>query len=187
MRGLELKVMIVSDTHDNLLIIDRLTSYASKLDVGLLLHLGDYVSPFTLRKILNTNIRFLGIFGNNDGDKVLMLKVLGTSGELYEPPVEVNIDSLKVLMIHGYGSKELTERFVNSLALSNYYDLIMYGHTHSPKVEKVGRTVILNPGALSGYLTELPTLALLNTDEFRLSIIDALSNSVVREFNFKIV
>lgn len=182
-----MRIMVISDTHDNLSIIDRLTSYASKLDVGLLLHLGDYVSPFTLRKILSTNIRFLGIFGNNDGDKVLMLKVLGSSGELYEPPVEVNVDSLRVLMMHGYGSKELTERFVGSLALSNYYDIVMYGHTHSSRVEKVGKTVILNPGALSGYLTELPTLALLNTDEFKLSIIDILSNSVIREFNFKIV
>lgn len=178
-----MRVVVVSDTHDNLLTIDKLGSYISKKqDIDLILHLGDYVSPFTLKKLLDLNVKLIGIFGNNDGDKISMLKVLGSLGELHEPPLELSVDYLKALMIHGYRSKELTEKLVNSLALSNYYDLIMFGHTHIPKIGKVGNTVILNPGALSGYLTNTPTLAIINTEEFNLLVIDVQSNVVVDSF-----
>ncbi len=181
-----MRIVIISDTHDNLSAVDKLSTYLSKLDAELMVHLGDYVSPFTLRKLLTTNVRFLGIFGNNDGDKVLMLKVLGASGEIHEPPTEVNIDGLRVLMMHGYGSRELTERFAHSLALSQHYDLIMFGHTHTPKIERVGNSVLLNPGALSGYLTEAPTLAFINTEEFELSLINANSGTVLMRSSFKV-
>ncbi|MCS7107988.1 MAG: metallophosphoesterase [Sulfolobales archaeon] len=184
-----MRVIIISDTHDNISLLDKLDTYITRLRIETLFHLGDYVSPFTLRKLLSilekSNVDFLGIFGNNDGDKVLMLKTLGNSGKLFEPPAEADIDYLKVLVLHGFGPKDLTDRFVNSLALSRYYDLIIYGHTHTPRIDRIDGTVVLNPGAFSGYLTESPTLAFLDTDERSLAIIDLHLSTVTKELIFK--
>lgn len=162
--------------------------YVSKLDIETLIHLGDYVSPFTLKNLLKvlekSSIKFLGIFGNNDGDKVLMMKTVTNLGQLSEPPVEIEIDRMKALILHGFGPKELTDRFVNSLALSGHYELIMYGHTHTPRAEIINNALVINPGAFSGYLAESPTLALLNTEERDLAIIDIQLNTIIKKLDW---
>ncbi len=178
--ALIMHIIVISDTHDNLAMIDRSSSLIFKLDPEMIIHLGDYVSPFTLRKILDLGIKFLGVFGNNDGDKLLLKFTLGGRGELHEPPYELSIDGLKFLLIHGFGSRELTNKLVNSIASGGEYDLLLYGHTHIPRLEKVGNTVILNPGTLSGYLSELPTLAYIDTRELIPRILNALTGDQIK-------
>lgn len=176
-----MRIIVISDTHDNLAMIDRSSSLILKLNPDMIIHLGDYVSPFTLRKILDLGIKFLGIFGNNDGDKLLLKSVLGGLGELHEPPYELSINGLKSLLTHGFGGRELTNRLVDSIALGGKYYLLLYGHTHIPRLEKVGDTIVLNPGTLSGYLSEFATLAYIDTKELKFKILNALTGSLIKQ------
>jgi len=180
-----LKVVIVSDSHDNLLNVGKFAAYVTSIGVDLIIHLGDYVSPFTLKKFLSLNVRLLGVFGNNDGDKLLLLKSLGDIGVIYDAPLETDIDGFKTLLLHGFGSRELTEKVVRYLANSSGYDLILYGHTHTYNVEKYGSTVVVNPGTLSGYLAEYPTIAVFDTKDLSISIIDIDSHKVIKNIILK--
>lgn len=176
-----MKLLIVSDTHDNLSMIDLLSSYLKKLAPDLLIHLGDYVSPFTLRRFTSFNIRLLGVFGNNDGDKTLIIKGLNALGEIYDQPYEVDIDGIKMLLLHGFGSRNLTDKLVNYVALGGDYNLILYGHTHIPRLELVGNTLVLNPGTLAGYLSDRPTLAFIDTDKSLALILDLIGGNVLKD------
>lgn len=162
--------------------VDLLSSYLEKLAPDLLIHLGDYTSPFTLRKLTSFNIRLLGVFGNNDGDKALIIKSLGALGEIYDQPYEVSVDGVKMLLLHGFGSRDLTDKLVNYIALGGDYNLILYGHTHIHRLELVGNTLIVNPGTLAGYLSDRPTLAFIDTDKSLILILDLINGNVLKSF-----
>ena len=73
--------------------------------VGLVLHVGDYCSPFALAPFRDVNMALAGVFGRNDGDRE-GLKAAASSGlgaELYESPHSVELDGKRVLLIHDLG------------------------------------------------------------------------------------
>jgi len=49
----------------------------------LVLHAGDFVSPFTALEFKNLNCPLKGVFGNNDGDKLYLQEKFKGIGELY--------------------------------------------------------------------------------------------------------
>jgi putative phosphoesterase len=51
------------------------------------------------------------------------------------------------------------------------YDVIIYGHVHEAKAYKKGRTLIINPGEVCGYLTGKPSIAVLDTKSMEARII----------------
>lgn len=179
-----MKLLIISDTHDNLAVIDRLGRVVSDFKPDLMIHLGDYISAFTLRKLLSLGIRLVGVFGNNDGDKILLLTTLSNLGEVHEQPFELKLgDGLSMLLIHGFGDRNTTEVMVKSLAMSGRYDVILYGHTHQVRVEAVNNVILLNPGALSGYLTDKSTAAVFDVGKMKIKLIDVTSGEV-SEYDF---
>jgi hypothetical protein len=52
---------------------------------------------------------------------------------------------------------------LNSIIDSGYFDAVIHGHSHNKGVERKGKTLIINPGELCGYLTGKSTIALLDT------------------------
>lgn len=159
-----LKVFVISDTHDRLSTIRKFLSILEPGE-GFLVHLGDVVSPFTLRTLVDglpAGYKLEVVLGNNDGDVLLLSKV---AREVVDQPDELELCDLRVLAFHGFKTAEFTERVAESLACGGYYDIIMYGHTHRPRLDRKCRSYMLNPGALSGYLSELSTYAVLDCRE----------------------
>lgn len=164
---------IMSDSHDNMAKIDAALNLFSGHGVRMIIHLGDYIAPFSLARILRSGIRFVGIIGNNDGEKLGLKEIAMKSGqELYEPPFETEIGGKRVLMIHGYGSKDRTRAIVDSIAKSGNYDLILYGHTHEPDIRIERKTMIINPGEVYGLITGKATVAVLNMDKMEIKVIE---------------
>ncbi len=171
------KALVVSDTHDN---IKRLTDYLESLDtsgrgIRWLIHLGDIVSPFTLRRLARAaagkGLSVIAVFGNNCGEKLGLLRVAGESGvSLGEPPRTVELDGRRVLLVHGFGSKENTLEIINALAVSNKWDAILYGHTHEADLRVANGTLILNPGDAGGNL-EKPSIAVLDLEKLEAEIV----------------
>jgi uncharacterized protein len=52
---------------------------------------------------------------------------------------------------------------LNALADSGYFDAIVHGHSHLKGIQTRGKTLMINPGEVCGYLTGRCTLALLDT------------------------
>ena len=65
---------IISDTHDNLPMIEKAVKKLNEENVALVLHAGDYVSPFVIPKLKALNAKLIGVFGNNDGDHEFLKK-----------------------------------------------------------------------------------------------------------------
>ncbi len=150
-----MKICVISDTHDNLYAVD---GFAEKVrgKVELILHAGDIVAPFVVKSLKKANCKVIAVYGNNDGDKLLLKKKFEESGfEIHPPPHIFEIGGKKVLLMH-------FPDFVEEIAHSGEFDLIIYGHTHKVDVRKIGNTLILNPGELGGWLSGKNTYCLLD-------------------------
>lgn len=151
---------LISDTHDNLPMVDRAVKRLNEENVELVLHAGDYVAGFVVPRFKDLKARLVGVFGNNDGDHELLKKRFGENErlELRGNFAEVTADGLKIALLHG-GDIELLEALINRES----FDFLVYGHTHVAEIRRKGGTLVVNPGEVCGYLTGKSTLALLDT------------------------
>jgi putative phosphoesterase len=165
-----MKIGIISDTHDNLPQIKKAVEIFNREKVELVLHAGDFVSPFIFLEFKNLNCPLKGVFGNNDGDKLYLREKFKGIGELYPAPYSAKINNKNIIMLH-------KEKLIDALAESQKYDVIIYGHTHRTDLRKIGKTLIINPGECGGWLTGKSTIALLDLKTLEAKIID-LADSV---------
>jgi putative phosphoesterase len=54
-------------------------------------------------------------------------------------------------------------RGVDAVAAAGEHDLVVYGHTHEREERAVGRTRIVNPGEVCGWLGGVPSFATYET------------------------
>ncbi|MGQ9551798.1 MAG: metallophosphoesterase [Candidatus Bathycorpusculaceae bacterium] len=160
-------VGLISDTHDNLPMVEKTIEKLNDERVKLVLHAGDYIAPFVIPKFRELNAKLIGVFGNNDGDRELLKKRFGENESLDMRGnfAEVAVDGLKIALLHG-SETELLKALINSES----FDVVVYGHTHKAEVYKKGKTLIVNPGEVCGYLTGKSTIALLDTDKLEAKI-----------------
>ena len=60
---------------------------------------------------------------------------------------------------------------VAAYAASGKYNVIVFGHTHKPAVQREGKTLLLNPGETGGWLTGKGTVALLDLERLEAEIV----------------
>ncbi|MEB3788900.1 MAG: metallophosphoesterase [Desulfurococcales archaeon] len=167
-------VGVISDTHDNISNTRKAAKIFKDAGVDIVLHLGDIVAPFTLMALAEVleGIRVVGIYGNNCGEKLGLQRVAqGLGVELYEPPHELMISGKRILMVHGYGSPDMTKSIVYSIARGGEWDIILYGHTHMRDKQIVEGKLVLNPGEAAGVLDK-PSIALLDIQSMDVRFIE---------------
>ncbi|NPA74516.1 MAG: metallophosphoesterase [Euryarchaeota archaeon] len=158
-----MKIAVVSDTHDNQEAVNALINELKRRDINTVFHMGDIISPFTLRNFYG--FEYLGVFGNNDGEKALLGEIAREMGFALElQPALIEFRGKKFLLYHGSGSVEKTRKIVESFAKSGEYDFVLYGHTHIRDYRRIGKTVLLNPGEVCGYLFVKRSFAILDVD-----------------------
>ena len=177
-----MKVGIVSDTHDEETAISKAVKIFNAEGVEVVIHAGDFVAPFTVRSFKMLKAPLIGVFGNNDGDKVLLKQMYKDNGvgELHEDPHEFELGMKKMIVTH-------RPMIVNTLATSGIYDVVIYGHTHKSVIkryqhlnkhryqyqssnENTGGDAceeawLINPGECCGYITGRRTIAILDLEE----------------------
>jgi len=160
---------LISDTHDNLPAVERAVKRLNEEHVALVLHAGDYVAPFVISRFKQLRARLIGVFGNNDGDHELLRKRFGETRncEVRGLFAEVKVDAFKIALLHGDDSELL-----NSLIGCECFDAVVHGHAHSTGVQSRGKTLIINPGEVCGYLTGNSTIALLDTEKREARIVE---------------
>jgi len=161
-----MKIAIISDSHDNFENLNKVFQWLQKNEVKLVLHCGDSGLPETWLKIAKDYggvIHF--IIGNMD-HKDLFEKEFGSKTfenlKFYGEVGEIEIQGIKMAFCHKPVKAE-------ELVKSKKYQVVFYGHTHKPWIEKVGETFLINPGELAGQM-HLPTLAIYNIDEKKLDL-----------------
>jgi len=159
-----MRIAILSDTHDNIWALEQLLA---GLQAEFLLFCGDFCAPFTLAQIAEA---FGGpvhvVFGNNDGDKLLMSQVAGRFPHvtLHGDLAELELDGRRVVVSH-------YPQIGRALARSGVYDLVCYGHNHESTVEQVGSTMLVNPGEVMGRFGR-STYAVYDTSTGRAAILE---------------
>jgi putative phosphoesterase len=154
---------IISDTHDNQDKTRKAIELFNSKDVEYVIHAGDYTSPFTLKLFKELNCKYVGVFGNNDGDKLLLLE--RSEGKIHYQPYIFTLQNRKIVVLHEH-------QLVDALADSGHFDLIIYGHTHEPVVKKVKNTLVVNPGEAGKWLYGKSTVALADLDKMEAEIIE---------------
>ena len=158
-------VGLIGDTHDRLPAIRDLVKLFAERGTTLVMHAGDYCSPFALDPFHDASLPLLGIFGHNDGDHegLKAHASLGMATELYESPHSFDVSGHRILLVHDLG--EVNRRSIES------HDFVVHGHTHQQETITRGNTLIVNPGEACGWLTGNCTAAVLDLDTRELEIL----------------
>ncbi|MHA2232071.1 MAG: metallophosphoesterase [Candidatus Hodarchaeales archaeon] len=148
---------IMSDSHDNLTAIDlAIKTFTSDPKVDLIVHCGDFCSPFAFWGLQELEIPLKAVIGNNDGEIFRLRNAFDArqDWELEKHLFEFEIDSQQAVIVHGDVPK-LTELLLHS----GDYDWVFSGHTHEPKIQAEGNSILINPGATSGWVSGRGTIA----------------------------
>ena len=150
-------VGVVSDTHNNIKNIKKIIYLFNEEQVDLVIHTGDISKASTLEIFSNLNSPLVGVFGNNDRIEEGLKEVC----EVYdfnfqEPPLSLTLENKKVAVFH---EPELIEGYIKD---HQDTDLILYGHTHRYKEEKVGDIIYFNPGESAGSMEGKSAIGLIN-------------------------
>ncbi|MCS7131192.1 MAG: metallophosphoesterase [Hadesarchaea archaeon] len=157
----------MSDTHDRLDAIRKAVDFFNRAGIEHVLHAGDLVSPFTAREFRGLRAKLYIVWGNNDGDKELLRVKFGEIGaELLGDFAILEFAGRRVALLHG-----TNQALVDALARSGEFDVVVRGHTHEAGVAK-GRTTVVNPGEVCGYLSGRQTAAVLDLTALRSEIIE---------------
>ena len=153
-------VGILSDTHDK---IDPLRSALQKLKARgaeYFIHCGDVGEQGVLDQLAGLPLTF--IWGNNDWDVAELAdyaKSIGLAcGGRF---AEITLDGKAFAITHG-DNPALKQRILKE----QRHDYLLLGHTHIFDDERIGRTRIINPGAL--HRAHVKSVALLDTANDRL-------------------
>lgn len=139
---------LISDTHGLL----RPSVHAALAGVDLILHAGDVGGDDIL-----TELRIIApvhaVYGNTD--------------DIHDPSlsqeVVLEIAGMSVHVSHGH---EVGSPTPEKLAERYSHDIVVYGHTHRQLVSRVGKQLIVNPGAAGHQRFKLlPTVARLTIED----------------------
>ena len=155
---------ILSDTHDNLTFVRRAVRLFNDAGCDLVIHAGDFVAPFTARELRELAAPVKAVYGNCDGEKAGLARAFEGLGDLLEAPHIFTHAGRRFLLCHLDGP---VERYL----ASNPCDVLVFGHTHRPLVERRNGTLLINPGEAGGWLGGRCTAALLDPETLEATIV----------------
>jgi len=158
-----MRIGVISDTHDNIPKIERAVELFNGEGVEMVLHAGDFISPFTAAPFERLRCKLLGVFGNNDGEKFGLRAKFKEIGEIREDYAYVELSGRRIFLTHKDGLAE-------PIAESGRYDVVIYGHTHVPEVRRIGETLLINPGEAGGWLKGRSTVAILDLERMQVDL-----------------
>ncbi len=141
-----MRIAILSDTHDHILNLRAAVKYCNAYSVNVMVHCGDLISPFMLEELANFGGAVHLIYGNNAGDQHLISQSCGTrfpSITHHGVLGAIEAGGRKIAFVH-------YPEMARGMASQNIFDVVCYGHNHRYKVDKIGGSLLVNPGELLG-------------------------------------
>ena len=106
-------------------------------NVSRILHMGDLTDTLAI-PLFEAIAPFDAVAGNNDPEDVWLR---------YGRRKIVEIDGLRIGMIHGDHGRGNAHQNAIAAFLDESVDVVLYGHSHRPLVERHGTTLVANPGS----------------------------------------
>jgi putative phosphoesterase len=157
----------MSDTHDRLDAVDKAISFVNSREVTDVLHAGDLVSPFVAPLFSELKAKLHFVWGNNEGDhEFIKVRFADIGVSPLGDFAALQLGGRKIALLHG-----IHQGIVDSLVESGHYDLVVHGHSHRAEVID-GKTLVVNPGEVCGYLTGRQTVALIDLDKMHGQIVE---------------
>ncbi len=151
---------VVSDTHGHVQYARNGVRMLESFGVAAVLHCGDIGSETIVPLFAAWPTHF--VFGNVDvGDTADELRAaIERAGQTcHDRFGSIELAGAKIALLHGDDERLLTRTIANGV-----HAIVCHGHTHVPRREHIGRTLVLNPGALyratphTIAIVELPSL-----------------------------
>lgn len=144
---------LISDTHG----LVRPEVFGALEGVELILHGGDVGGQHVIDE-LRAIAPVRAVYGNTDGR--------GVPGLASE--IGLRIEGLTIHVSHGH---ELGQPTPERLFARYEADILVYGHTHRPLIERSGERLVINPGAAGPKRFDLkPSVARLTLSEGRADV-----------------
>ena len=160
-----MRIGAMSDTHDRLDAVDTAIDFFNQHGVTDVLHAGDLVSPFVVPKFSRLKAKLHYVWGNNEGDREFARAKFGEIGVVpLGDFAALELGGKKIALLHGTQGQ-----IVDAVVRSGLYDVVVRGHTHEAEVVG-GRTLLVNPGEVCGYLSGHRTVALIDLEEMHVEI-----------------
>ncbi|MBC8519333.1 MAG: metallophosphoesterase family protein [Gammaproteobacteria bacterium] len=171
-----MKICIISDSHDQIDLFHSALADAKERGAELVLHCGDVVAPYTLKKANQFGLPIHVIHGNNKGDIAVMGKLSQNPDSLinyHGRDASLEINGRMIFMVH-------FPDYAEALALTGKWDLICCGHNHRCKIESIEHnssnnnktTLLVNPGSSSGMDRVQPTYIFGDLETMKFKIVD---------------
>ena len=160
-----MKIGIISDSHDHHQNVLKAVKIFNEQKVAYVLHAGDIVSPFTAKAFALLEIaKFIAVFGNNEGEKLFLKSTVSEfGGQIDEYCYKGTIDNKNIHMTH-------THHELDEIINSQMYDLVIYGHTHHQDIRQVGKTMVINPGESTDWISGNPQVVILDLDDMNYQV-----------------
>jgi uncharacterized protein len=137
-----MRIGVISDTHGHVANTLAAVRMLAALDVEAVLHCGDIDTPEIPPLVAGWPAHF--VFGNCDSSRdELRAAIVAAGHTCHERLASLELAGRRIAVLHSDDA-----RLFREVQTSDEYDLVCYGHTHVAESHKVGRTLVLNPGAL---------------------------------------
>ena len=153
-----MRLGIVSDSHGHVELTRPAIRMLESLEVERVLHCGDIGSVEVVEMFAQWPTDF--VFGNCDYNHANLSTAITAGGmKCHDLFGELEIEGCKIGLLHSHQRHQFDE-----VTTSGEYDLVCYGHTHVAKIQHIGSTLVVNPGAIyranphSIAIVELPAL-----------------------------
>lgn len=159
-----MKIGFLSDSHDNMETIRVAVRKFKELGIKQVVHCGDIVSPFVIPLLRWGDFeKCTAVFGNNDGELLMLSRMFQQVGEIIKAPIFIEIDGKRIAVLHEPMPMDVME--------SMPVDVVAFGHTHEALL-KSGDPLIINPGECCGYMTGRSTVIVLDTENMEAQLIE---------------
>ena len=162
-----MKIGILSDTHDQMDAAVAAVRLLKQAGAEALIHYGDVGRTTILDQLVGQPAAF--VWGNTDYDRIALQRYAQQIGiDCFGEWGELTWGGKRIALLHGDDS--ILRR---QLLDGQNYDYLFQGHTHQKTDQRIGRTRLINPGAL--YRAAVKTVALLETGNDQLDFLTVVA------------
>lgn len=159
-----MRIGVVSDTHGHVANTKAAITLLESLEIDRVLHCGDIGSTVVVKLFGNWPTDF--VFGNCDYDRSELSHAISNAGQTcHDAFGNLQLAGRQIALLHSHERRKFQE-----VTTSGEYDLVCYGHTHVAKIEHMGSTLVLNPGAL--YRANPHSIAIVNLATMQAGIVN---------------
>lgn len=163
-----MKIGVLSDTHDNIGNMLKALRLFREEEISTVVHCGDMVNVTTAKQMFDFDVIYVN--GNMDDSAAAVNDTLWFMNPNSETPGATfsgEVGGVKIGVTHGHLPGKL-----DKLIRWGGHDFVFTGHTHRQRDEMIGKTRVINPGALGGARYGPRTVCIVDLDSSEVRFIE---------------